>query len=298
MQERTYINRDDIPASDRTANWCVDWSAIIAGALTAAVVSLILLLLGTGFGLAAVSPWSQEGISVTAFTVTTAIWLIVMQWIASGLGGYLTGRLRKKWHGMHGDEVYFRDTAQGFMAWVVATLFTALFLASATTSLISGGVKSATAISAGAAAGAANGAADASASTAKKPADDNGYFIDTLLRPDHVNPSKQAPEPELRGEVTRIILNDVKNGEFSEEDKNYLAQIVAARAGLSQDEAAKRVDDTISQIKDAENKLKQKADEARKIASTAAIFTFLSLLIGAFIASVAAALGGKRRDTY
>lgn len=51
------------------------------------------------------------------------------------MGGYLAGRLRTKWTGVHNDEVYFRDTAHGFLSWSVALVVTAAFLASAATAL-------------------------------------------------------------------------------------------------------------------------------------------------------------------
>ena len=42
--------------------------------------------------------------------------------IASALGGYITGRLRRFWHNTHRDEVVFRDHAHGLVTWAVATL--------------------------------------------------------------------------------------------------------------------------------------------------------------------------------
>src|SRR5471030_496234 len=116
----------------------VAWPAIIGGAFAAAALSLILLALGSGLGLASVSPWSNSGASATTFTVMTAVWLIVIQWLASGLGGYLTGRLRTKWVGLHTHEVFFRDTANGFLTWATATVIGAVFLAAAASSFVSG----------------------------------------------------------------------------------------------------------------------------------------------------------------
>jgi hypothetical protein len=113
----------------------VTWSAIIAGAVTAVSVSLILLLLGSGLGFAAASPWAR--VPAGTFTATAAIWLIVTQWSASSLGGYLAGRLRTKWVAVHTDEVFFRDTAHGFLAWALGTLVTVAFLAT-TLSAMSG----------------------------------------------------------------------------------------------------------------------------------------------------------------
>jgi hypothetical protein len=93
------------------------WPAIFAGAMTAVASSLILIALGSGIGLASVSPWPHIGASATTFTVMTALWLIVVQRLSSSVGGYLTGRLRTKCVGIHTHEVFFRDTAHGFVTW-------------------------------------------------------------------------------------------------------------------------------------------------------------------------------------
>lgn len=81
-------------------------------------------------------------------------------------------------------------------------------------------------------------------------------------------------------------------------DRSYLAQLVASRAGISQDEAQQRVDQVIAQEKAAAEKAKQAADDARKAASGFSIATALSMLIGTFIACVAAAFGGQLRDEH
>ena len=107
----------------------VEWAAIVGGALGAVGISIILFSLGSGLGLSTVSPWSWSSPSPTTFGVVAAIWLIVTQWLASGLGGYLTGRLRTKWVGIRTDEVFFRDTAHGFLAWALATVLVATFIA-------------------------------------------------------------------------------------------------------------------------------------------------------------------------
>jgi hypothetical protein len=96
------------PGSAASAS-AVSWGAIFAGAAAAAALSLILLLLGTGLGLSSVSPWANEGVSATALSVSTILWLTFTQLAASAMGGYLAGRLRTKWVSVHGDEVYFRD---------------------------------------------------------------------------------------------------------------------------------------------------------------------------------------------
>jgi hypothetical protein len=263
----------------------ISWAAIIGGAFAAAALTLILLALGSGFGLASVSPWPSSGPSVTTFTVMTAIWLIIIQWVSSGLGGYLTGRLRTKWVGVHTHEFFFRDTAHGFLAWAVAAVIGAAVLASAVSSLLSAGAHVAGSIASGAAEGASQEAVQ-----------ENPFasYVDSLFRSDH--PDGKANDQDVRAETTRILAAGLRNGDVPAGDKTYLAQLVAARTGLSQADAEKRVDDVIAKAKAAETKARQIADAARKAGAYLSIFTAVSMLIGAFIAAAAAALGGQHRD--
>jgi hypothetical protein len=103
----------------------VDWSAIWAGTVAAIAITLLLLALGAGLGLASVSPWPGVGARTPAFSIGAGIWLIVMQWLSSAIGGYLAGRMRTRWHGLHSDETFFRDTAQGLVTWSAATMIVA-----------------------------------------------------------------------------------------------------------------------------------------------------------------------------
>jgi hypothetical protein len=269
----------------------VSWAAIIAGAFAIAAIGLMLLALGAGLGFASVSPWSNSGASATTFTVAAAIWLLVVQWLSAAFGGYLTGRLRTKWVSVHSDEIYFRDTAHGFLAWAVAAVITAAVLASATSSLIGGAARTAGSVASSAAQGAA-GAAGAQPGSATL--DPSGYLVDTMFRTDHPDPS--ANPQASRAEATRIIVHDVGAGDVPAADRTYLAQLVSARTGLSQPDAAKRVDDAIAQAKAADVKLRQAADKARKAASYLSFFTAFAMVVGAFIAAVAATVAGHRRD--
>src|SRR5271156_5610580 len=263
----------------------ISWAAIIGGAFAAAALSLILLALGSGFGLASVSPWPNSGASVTTFTVMTAIWLVVVQWISSGLGGYLTGRLRTKWVGVHTHEVFFRDTAHGLLAWAVAAVIGAAVLASTVSSLLSGGAHLVGTIASGAAEGASQAAVQ------ENPL---AYYVDSLFRSDH--PDANASGQNVQAETTRILATGIKNGDVPASDKTYLARLVAARTGLSQADAEKRVDDVIAKAKEGEVKTRQAADAARKAGAHLAFFTAFAMLIGAFIAAAAGALGGHHRD--
>ena len=103
----------------------VEWGAIFAGGVAAIGITAILFTLGPGLGLTTVSPWSLRNPSPTTFGTAAAIWMIVTQWLASAFGGYLTGRLRTKWVGIRTDEVLFRDTAHGLLAWALGTVIMA-----------------------------------------------------------------------------------------------------------------------------------------------------------------------------
>ena len=133
----------------------VSWGAVIAGAAAAAALSFILLILGVGLGLSSVSPWS---FNATAIGVGTIAWLAFMQLAASGIGGYMAGRLRSKWSSVHTDEVHFRDTAHGLLAWAVATLVTVALLAGGTRAELSGAIDAGTGVAAAVAPAAAAGA--------------------------------------------------------------------------------------------------------------------------------------------
>jgi hypothetical protein len=133
----------------------VSWAAIIAGAVAATAATVILLVLGTGVGLSIISPWYRAGASAATVGVSAVVWLVVVQWISSGLGGFLAGRLRTKWVGVHTHEVFFRDTAHGFLAWSLATVAGALVFASVTASGVGGVAKGTSDVAAAAASGAA-----------------------------------------------------------------------------------------------------------------------------------------------
>ncbi len=239
----------------------VSWPAIWAGATVAGATSLVLVALGSGLGLASTSPWPGAGVSAGAFTVMAGIWLIIIQWLASAVGGYITGRLRTRWVDIHTDEVFFRDTAHGFVMWALSTLLVAVVLVSA-----------------------GLGAAKAAASAADAP---YAYEIDALLR--STSPGDGAANTAAQAQVARILTKGAAEGKLSPADSAYIRDLVATRAGLSPAEAQRRVDSAVTQVRTT-------VDEARKSASATGFFTALSLLIGAFIACVAAALGGRLRD--
>jgi hypothetical protein len=262
------------------------WPAIVAGAFVAIAVAVVLLALGSGLGFAMISPWSDQGVTVTTFAATTAIWLIVIEWLSSAAGGYIAGRLRTRWIGTHTHEVFFRDTAHGFVTWAVATVLLGTVLAVSLTSVIGAGVHAATAAAAGSAQRVAGAATPSYA-----------LGLDRLLRPSDVAAAHSGPDPRL--EVTDMIVQAVAtHSTVSEADRSYLSELVAARTGVAADEAQRRVNDFIATANEARDQVKAGADAARKVAAKTAIYGALALAVGAFIASLTAAMGGRLRDEH
>jgi hypothetical protein len=274
--ERVIVGAEEAQASGVSSG--VSWGAVAAGGIATAALSLLLLALGAGLGFSSVSPWSNSGISSTTFNIGAGLYLIVMAMVASTIGGYLAGRLRTKWVGVHTHEVFFRDTAHGFLAWAFAAVLSAAFLASAATHLATG-----------ASAGLGQAGEAAAANQTRVDGVPMNNFVDTLLRADPAA-NRTPMDPAVRGEILRIFAVGLRDGgDLAAPDRVYVAQVVAARTGLGQADAEKRVADVIVQAKTA-------LDNARSAAAHLSLWLTASLLIGAFCASLAATEGGQLRD--
>lgn len=328
------LRMDDTSTTPRRAASAVSWGAIFAGAIAAAALSMILLMLGVGLGLSSVSPWASEGVSAATFGISTIVWLTLTQLLASGMGGYLAGRLRTRWSHSAADEVYFRDTAHGFLAWAVASLATAALLSSAVSGIVSGSAQAGVTVAATAAAspsaagtvGALSGAPTEPSAGATTPSADPavehlGYAVDAMFRSATVPAAPAEAATTLAGagtgamqgasassagpnasapEVTRILGHSLRTGELSASDSRYVAQLVAQRTGLSQAQAEQRVSEGYARLtesmRQARDNAKQAADKARKATAYTTLWMFISLLIGAFVASLLATFGGRQRD--
>ena len=285
------VSRTEILQSDTA----ISWRAVAAGAAAAMALTLVLLAIGSAVGFSSVSPWANSGVSFTTFHIASGIYLVVTAMLSSTVGGYIAGRLRSRWTGLHTYEVQFRDTAHGFLAWAVATVLGAAFLASAST-FIAGGV--ATGASGGASAGAATGPRD----------NTSAYTVGQLFRPAAGAPAAGAtaapagasggtPNANSGGgpananrQATVVLVHSTANGgTLSGPDRTYLVQLVATQTGMSQADAEKRVDEVMTQAK-------AEADKARKAAAALSIWLAISMLVGAFSASLAAIEGGQLRD--
>ena len=271
---------DTIVRSDESALSAVSWPAILAGGVATAALTLMLLALGTGLGLYVMSPWSSSAISTSHAAMAAGIYMLVVAVLSSAVGGYLAGRLRARWLGTTPHEVYFRDTAHGLLSWAIATVVSAAFLGAAATSIVSGV--------------ASGGASGVSAERVAGSAD-------RILRPDYAGLARgdvvTRPGAALgrdlpgdRADIVRLLTASLRSGtDIVSADRAYLAQVVAARSGLSAADADARVSEVLTQLKTA-------ADTARRVSAQLALWLAASMLLGALAAALAATEGGGLRE--
>jgi hypothetical protein len=280
----------------------VSWPAVAAGAVAAAALTLLLVAFGAGMGFSAVSPWSDSGVSAGTFSIATGIYLVLVGIMSSAVGGYIAGRLRSKWTGVHSNEVFFRDTAHGFLAWAFATLISATALAS-TTSYLANGATAGLAGATGQAARAVNPAdlyvdklfrapaAGSAAATPAQPADNASSANNDNAAGANANAGPTGGgNAQSRSEIVRLWAADFRSGDdLTGADRSYVAQVIAARTGISQADAEKRVNEVVTEAKST-------IDKARRSAAKLSFWLTAALLFGAFAASLAGAEGGTLRD--
>jgi hypothetical protein len=290
------------PASSSTASTSgssfVEWGAVLAGAVLAVAISFVLLTFGAAIGLSATSPWPNSGVSAKVIASVAVFWAMAQEIGAFMAGGYVAGRTRSRWHET-GHEAEFRDGLHGGLVWAVGVVIgAALFLATA-----SSVAKLGTEV--------AGGAASAASASTSNPMD---AVLDTMLRPTTVGqvatstpaaaspnspPSAASPTTprarvapsgdDTRHEMSRILASSVAKGSFSTQDRAYLAQLVSQRTGISQQEAERRVDEALTEARQA-------ADKARRAAILTGFVTAASLMLSLGAAWWAAMRGGHHRD--
>jgi hypothetical protein len=280
----THVGAPVAARTETAAVSFVDWGAVFAGAVLAAALSFVLLTFGTAIGLSATSPWPNSGLSAKVLASLAVFWAIAQQIGSLMAGGYVAGRMRARWL-EPGHEAEFRDGLHGGLVWAVAILIGA-FLVLATAGLVAR----------------TGGKAAASMASTSEPMD---LVLDTMLRPTSAAAPPAAGAPaaapraravstsspdDVRAEVSRILARSVTSGSIGTENRTYLAQLVAQRTGISQQEAEKRVDEAVNAARAA-------ADKARRAAVLTGFVTAAGLILSFAAAWWAAMKGGRHRDT-
>lgn len=273
----------------------VDWPAILAGTALATAISFVFLTFGSAIGLSLTSAYEGEGMSLFWFTIVAALWLLWVELSGFIAGGYLTGRLRRRKYDASEHESDIRDGSHGLVMWAVGVLIGAFIAFSG----IGAAVSTATT--------AASNVVEGAASAAGEALDQNGLMIDRLLRSGTAADATTtapaagaAPEAgtaeDMRDQINRILVSSIASGALEDADRQYLASTVAARTGVDQAEAERRVDAMWAQAQEVEAEARAAADRARQIGMIAAFLTAASLFVSAVGAYYGATLGGNHRD--
>lgn len=265
----------------------VDWPAIIAGIALASAISIVMLAFGSAIGLSFVNFRTFEGVAPVWVAIAAASWLLWVEVSSFMAGGYLAGRLRRRFADASEHEVDVRDGAHGLLVWAGALVVGAVIAAGG-----AGAAFNAIGSAAATVTAAASNVADDAAGTL----DPNAYFTDLLFRAPAGATPAPIPQQDYRGEATRILANGAIAGEIPADDRTYLAQLVAANTGLSAEDAQARVDQVMAAIDDAKAKAADTAEAARKTTVLAAFLTAASFLVSAAAAWWAASKGGRHRD--
>lgn len=252
----------------------VDWGAIFAGTAVATAISMMFLAFGSALGLSLTAFSGRTTMPGLGLVMALGLWLIWLQVTASLGGGYVTGRLRRRTGDSPRHEAALRDGMHGLVVWALGVLIGSLVAAWLATL----GAMGAAALGSGAA---ANPQASAL----------SDYNVDLLLRPAQAAaPAANPPQvtPESRAEIGRLLSFNRVSAAPSD-NRAYLVGRIAAATGLSEQDAAQRLDATLAAMK-------AQADQARRLGVILGFITVASLLVSAVAAWWAAMRGGSHRE--
>jgi len=263
----------------------VEWGAVFAGALIASAISFVLLTAGGSIGLSLISPYAHQSSPRVAASLA-AFWSIAVPILAFLIGGYIAGRMRSAWGEALREEVQFRDGMHGALVWALSIVAGAMLAFMAAGGVASSGAQVAA-------------AAGDQSSTAVAPAIDSLFAVAPPAEAAQTEPASPAaaptgerataPESEARSMIARTLVAAAAAGELTAAQKRTIAQIVSERTGISETDAAARVDQA---FKDGQADL----EKARKALVLTGLATATALLVGLLAAWFAAQNGGRHRD--
>ncbi len=256
----------------------VDWAAILSGAIVAYALLIVLTTFGAGIGLSMVSPEAGEGMSLRWVMISGGIWLIWTSVSSFAAGGYLAGRMRRRVGDATADEVETRDGGHGVVVWAVGTVLAIVMATSGAVNFVGSSVS---ALGSGAATltSAMEGPLDAAARTALRS--DDGTVV---------------ADPDVRDEISSVLLRSLQAGEVTEEDRSYLATVIANSTEMTQEDARQQIDASIAEVEQTYAQAVDAAEQARIAGVIAAFVLAATLLASGGAAYFAAAAGGHHRD--
>lgn len=263
----------------------VSWGALIAGALIAVSIGTALNVLGLAVGATTVDAVAGETPSAGSIGLGAGIWLLCANLIGLAVGGYVAARLAGIPNGT--------DAAlHGLGVWAIGFLISVVLLGSA----VAGTAQTAFNTASSAFGGVARGAGSAIGAVTDQV--DPQAIIDRA-RQSLTGPTDPAQmNTEQRGaELATLLGRRVANGELDQPDQQRLTALIAAEAGIPQQEAEQRVRAYEAEAKrvaaEAEARARRAADAAASSAATASFWVFAALVLGALAAVFGAYLGRR-----
>ena len=265
----------------------ISWGAVLAGAVVAVATTLLLSLLGAAMGAGSIHALDTTSTDLANYGIGAAIWEIINLALSMAFGGYVAARLS-------GTHSHLDAELHGITVWAVAVLLGSVLLAQAVSGLIGMAWQGAGSVVSHAVGG-------AGAISGVLPAEANPQaMIDRLQQSlgNSGDPTTMSHE-QIGAEIAALVGKSVPNGTLSEPDRNRLVDLVAARSGVTKEEAARRVtameNDAKATLAQAEQKARAAADQVARTTATAARALFTALVLGLLAALVGAWIGTRHK---
>lgn len=293
-----------VVATDLPGGRYVDWGPIILGTLGALAIMVVLMTFGGALGLTVTSPQPYAGLSAKALAVLAGLYAALVHVASFATGGYLAGRMRTPWMTSDTVEKHFRDGGHGFAVWALGVVVGAALALSGASGIAKAVTGVTTAVAAAGTAGAAANP-QTPAALQQLSAQPTDYAVDRLLAPGPGGAAGGATpaagpaggsRADLAAPVARAFAANLDKPQLDARDRAWLASLVSQRTGLPQAEAEKRVDEAFAELKAAEQKARDAADQARRATLIAGFLAAATMAIGAAAACAGAALGARHRD--
>jgi len=263
----------------------MSWGSVLAGAVVAGASMILLSLLGVAFGAGGLRFTQTTASDMAGYGLGAGIWTAINLILSMGFGAYVAARLS-------GTHSHLDAELHGITVWAVAILIITVLLAQAVGSIV--GTVASTAGTA--ASGAVSGAGSLAGSVAQQISPQG--LTDQLQQSlTSSGDPTQMTRAQITSEIAALAGRRVVNGSLTDQERDRLATLVAAQAGVSKEEAARRVarmeQDAVTALASAGQQARKAAEAAAHGAAAGAKALFSGLLLGLAGALVGAWLGTR-----
>jgi hypothetical protein len=233
----------------------MSWGSVLAGAVVAGASMILLSLLGVALGAGGLRFTQTTASDMAGYGLGAGIWTAINLILSMAFGAYVAARLS-------GTHSHLDAELHGITVWAVAILLMTVLLAQAVGSIL-GTVAS----TAGSAASSAVGGTASLAGGVAKEVGPQGLVDQLQQSLTSSGDPTQMTRAQITSEIAALAGRRVVNGSLTDQERDRLTTLVAAQAGISKEEAARRV---ARMELDAVAALAQTEQQARKVAETAA----------------------------